>query len=162
ARVVPTVRASPAHYSHVRVALVYTERRADLTEERARNYDRLRTGLEDVGASVAGCWYEEVDVDGADAVVLSGSSAPWSAHDPAALDRLGAALGGVPVLGICAGMQLQTRFAGGEIAPAAKPEHGLSPVDLHDRGDLLRGLDERIVVFHDHTYEVTRLPESFR
>lgn len=146
------------------VALVFTERRADLTELRARNFERLRTSLTDAGATVTESWYEDVTaLDGADAVVLSGSSAPWSAHDPAQLERLGEAVrtSGRPVLGVCAGMQLQTMFAGGAVA-AGTPEHGLLPIDVHDRGDLFRDLPGELVVFHDHTDEITELPAGFR
>jgi GMP synthase (glutamine-hydrolysing) len=146
----------------VRVRLVYTERRADLTDARARNYERLRAGLAAAGAEVSWCWYEDVDVAGADAVVLSGSSAPWSSHDVARLDGLGEAIGGLPVLGVCAGLQLLARFAGGRVGPAAVPERGLLPVDVHDHGDLLHGLQDRIVVYQDHTDEVTELPDGFR
>jgi GMP synthase (glutamine-hydrolysing) len=111
--------------------------------------------------------YEEVDAErlaNADAVVLSGSSAPWSAHDARDLDRLGDAVRGTraPVLGICAGMQLLARFAGGELAIGQSAEHGFLPIEVHDGGGLLRGLPERPVVFHDHTDEIHLLPEGFR
>ena len=144
--------------------LVYTERRVDLADERARNYERLRAGLVEAGATVSTCWYEDVDVDGADAIVLSGSSAPWSAHDPADLERLGEAVraSGLPVLGVCGGLQLLARFAGGTVAAAVTPEHGLLPIDVRDRTDLFRGLQERIVVYQDHHDEVTALPDGFR
>jgi GMP synthase (glutamine-hydrolysing) len=111
--------------------------------------------------------YEEVDAERlakADAIILSGSSAPWSAHDPRELDRLGDAVRGMraPVLGICAGMQLLARFAGGELARGQSPEHGFLPIAVHEDNGLLRGLPERAVVFHDHTDEVRVLPEGFR
>jgi GMP synthase (glutamine-hydrolysing) len=66
------------------------------------------------------------------------------------------------VLGICAGFQLQARFAGGTIGVAATPEHGLLPIEVHDRSDLLRDLPGEAVVFHDHTDEITELPAGFR
>jgi GMP synthase (glutamine-hydrolysing) len=152
----------------VTVELVLTERRSELSESRARNYERLRARLgEAAGRPVAAAHYEDVDgwrLARASAVVLSGSSAPWSVHEPAELERLGDAVraSGRPVLGICAGLQLQTLLAGGSIAPAAAPERGFKPVEVHDRSDLLRGLPPEIVVFHDHVDEVTALPDGFR
>jgi GMP synthase (glutamine-hydrolysing) A subunit len=151
----------------VTVALVFTERHADLTESRVRNFERLRAGLTGAGATVVESWYEDVDPQGlarADAIVLSGSSAPWSAHEPPQLDRLCEAVrsAGRPVLGICAGFQLQARFAGGTIGAAATPEHGLLPIEVHDRSDLFRDLPDEVVVFHDHTDEITELPAGFR
>jgi len=150
------------------VELVLTERRSELTEARARNYDRLRRRLEEAsGEAVAVTHYEDVDgarLERASAVVLSGSSAPWSAHDPAELARLGEAVraAGRPVLGICAGMQLQAVFAGGTVAAGRFPEHGFLPIAIEDGSDLLRGLPAQVVVFQDHGDEVTALPDGFR
>jgi hypothetical protein len=46
------------------VELVLTERRSELTEARARNYDRLRRRLEEAsGEPVAVMHYEDVDGD---------------------------------------------------------------------------------------------------
>jgi GMP synthase (glutamine-hydrolysing) A subunit len=152
----------------VAVELVFTERRSDLTEARSRNFERLRARLEKTaGEPVEVAHYEEVDAEPlarASAVVLSGSSAPWSTRDPAELDRLGEAVraSGRPVLGICAGMQLQALFAGGAIGPSRTPEHGFFPIEIHDRSDLLRGLPSELVVFQDHDDEITSLPEGFR
>jgi GMP synthase (glutamine-hydrolysing) len=150
------------------VALVLTERRADLTESRARNYERLRARLGAAsGLAIEDVHYEALEpgqLERADAIVLSGSSAPWSAHDPAELARLGEAVraAGRPVLGVCAGLQLQAVFAGGEIGPSGGEQRGFQSVTIRDSSDLLRGLPEEIVVFQDHTDEVTVLPESFR
>jgi GMP synthase (glutamine-hydrolysing) len=149
------------------VELILTERRADLTESRAANYERLHARLTAAsGMAVEPVHYEEIEPERlarADAIVLSGSSAPWSAHEPAELARLGEALRGAgrPLLGICAGLQLQALFAGGAIAPSAVGERGFLPVELLDRSGLLRGLPEQIVVFHDHTDEVSALPDGF-
>jgi GMP synthase (glutamine-hydrolysing) len=152
----------------VAVELVLTEHRSELTEARARNYDRLRERLAAAaGEPVEVTQYEDADADRlarASAVVLSGSSAPWSAHDPARLARLGEAVraAGRPVLGICAGMQLQAMFAGGAVAPAQTRERGFLPIEVHDRSDLLRGLPGEVVVFQDHGDEVAALPDGFR
>ena len=150
------------------VQLVLTERRVDLTESRARNYERLHTQLAAAsGLVIEDVHYEELEPEQlarADAIVLSGSSAPWSAHEPGELARLGELVraAGRPVLGICAGLQLQALFAGGEIGPSAAEQRGFQPVTLRDCSDLFRDLSDEIVVFEDHTDEVTVLPESFR
>ena len=150
------------------VAVVLTERKNDLTESRARNYERLRECVAIAsGDTVDVAYYEDLDhvrLPHASSVVLSGSSAPWSAHDPVALQLLGEAIrsAGRPVLGICAGMQLQAVFAGGTIAPAPTGEHGYLPIQVHDRRDLLRGLPRETVVFQDHDDEITVVPDGFR
>ncbi|HYI74129.1 MAG TPA: type 1 glutamine amidotransferase [Gaiellaceae bacterium] len=150
------------------VEVVYTERRRDLTEARSRNYERLRERLADAsGDTIAVSHYEEVDASRlarASTIVLSGSSAPWAGRDEGELDRLGEAVlaSNRPVLGICAGMQLLARFAGGTLGPGTRPEHGFMPVDVLDGSDLLRDLPAQPVVFHDHTDEITSLPDGFR
>jgi GMP synthase (glutamine-hydrolysing) len=111
--------------------------------------------------------YEAVDADRleqARAIVLSGSTAAWASRHVAELARLGEAVLGArrPTLGICAGMQLLVRFAGGAIALGESVEHGFLPIRVQDRFDLLRDLPEDAVVFHDHTDEVVVLPEGFR
>lgn len=111
--------------------------------------------------------YEDVDAERlvrASSIVLSGSTTVWPERDPAELERLGEAVRAAdrPVLGICAGMQLQALFAGGRIELGAAGEHGFLPIQVHDRSDLLRGFPAEAVVFQDHTYEITTLPEGFR
>ena len=150
------------------VELVFTERRVDLTEARAQNFERLQTRLAEASSqTVAVSHYEEVDASrlaNASAIVLSGSTAAWSARDPAELDRLGEAVVAAerPVLGICAGMQLLVTFAGGAIGPYGCSEHGFLPIQIRDGSDLLRGLPAEVVVFHDHDHEITTLPAGFR
>jgi GMP synthase-like glutamine amidotransferase len=128
--------------------------------------NRLRRRLEIAsGRPVETVHYLDAhDLSGAHAIVLSGSSAPWAAHDPAALDRLGELVSRSrrPVLGICAGMQLLGRFAGTRIAHAAEPEIGELEVEVIERDGLLREAGERPRVFQHHTDELVELPAGFR
>jgi len=149
------------------VTFVVTEHSGSLSAERLAHYEAVRGRLERAaGAPVTTVQYERVgSLGAADAVVLSGSFAPWALHSPAALDRLGEAVRGYsgPVLGICAGMQLQARFAGGTLRHSAGGlETGFSPVDVVEHAGLLRGLPERIDVYQHHGDEIEELPGSFR
>ena len=151
------------------VELVFTERLSELDESRAQNFERLRERLVVAadGEAVEVAHYDAVDpqrLARASSIVLSGSSTPWALRDPAELDRLGEAVvaAGRPVLGICAGMQLQVRFCGGDHRPSPTPEHGFLPIQILDRDDLLRGVHDEAVVFHDHDEEITTLPAGFR
>jgi GMP synthase (glutamine-hydrolysing) len=150
------------------VEVVFTERTSQLTAARADNYALLRTRLERAsGQRVDTSHYDAVEtarLRRATVVVLSGSTAPWSDHDPAALETLGEAVcsSGRPVLGICAGMQLQVLFAGGSIGPCRRAEHGFLPITIHDGTDLLRDLPPEAVVFQDHDAEVAEVPKTFR
>ncbi len=150
------------------VELVFTERRSDMTDARARNFGRLREQLTAVaGVEVEISHYEDVDprrLARASTIVLSGSTAAWSARDPGELDALGEAVLAAkrPTLGICGGMQLLARFAGAEIEVGESVEHGFLPIRVDDRGDLLRGFPENPLVYQDHTDEIGVLPQGFR
>jgi GMP synthase (glutamine-hydrolysing) len=109
-------------------------------------------------------YLEANDLSHAHAIVMAGSAAPWAAHDPAALDRLGEVViaSGRPVLGICAGMQLLGRFAGGRIDHAAESEIGEFEVQVVERDGLFRDVGERPCVWHYHFDELTAVPDGFR
>ena len=151
------------------VILVVSEHRSQLTPERLGAYERVRRTLEEAaGRRVSALHYEDVDGLDARAVVISGSSAPWSAHHPAALARLGDAVSAseAPVLGICAGLQLLAGWAGGEVGPVAErggsPERGYETVEVVEPDGLLEGLGPVATVFQDHEDEVARPPAGAR
>ncbi|MGD9688296.1 MAG: glutamine-hydrolyzing GMP synthase [Phycisphaerales bacterium] len=86
-------------------------------------------------------------------IILSGgpasvyeSGAPTC--DPAILDL------GVPVLGVCYGMQLACQFMGMQITRADHREFGRAAVDVRDRTDLLAALPERATVWMSHGDQV--------
>jgi GMP synthase (glutamine-hydrolysing) len=149
------------------VQLVLTELRSELTDSRADNYARLRDRLAAASRAIVEAeHYEELDprrLVAADAIVLSGSWAPWSVHDPAKLARLGDSVRAAerPVLGICAGFQLQALFAGGAIGEGP-PEEGFLSIEVHDRSGLLHDLPAEAVVFQSHSNEITALPAGFK
>jgi GMP synthase-like glutamine amidotransferase len=151
----------------VAVELVFTERRADVGAERARNLERLLTALRAAtGLPVETAHYEDVDarrLERADAIVLSGSTAAWASRDLGEVAHLGGAVlaSGRPALGICGGMQLLACFAGGSITLGESVEHGFLPISVGDRSGLLRDLPGETVVFHDHTDAITDLPAGF-
>jgi len=163
----PAARQFPGKHL-VTVELVFTERRSELTKPRAENFERLHERLAAAsGQAVEVSHYEAVDpqrLARASSIVLSGSTTPWSVRDPGELDKLGEAVHAAsrPLLGICAGMQLQARFAGGAIGPSRTPERGFLPIQVHDGSDLLQELPAEVVVFQDHTYEIVNLPTEFR
>ena len=152
------------------VTLVVTEHASYLDAVRRDGYARVHERLAQAsGGEVRTVHYADVrEFADARAVVISGSSAPWAAHAPNAFDPLRDAVDAYdgPVLGICAGMQLLTTFAGGTVAPMAargrEAERGFLPLEVLDGRDLLRGLPPRATVFQDHVEEITALPDGFR
>jgi GMP synthase-like glutamine amidotransferase len=151
------------------VTFVVTEHRTYLGKQRTARYEEICQLLEAIaGRQVYSTHYLDVDRLGSGPVVLSGCSAPWDAHDPADLERLGDAVrsANAPVFGICGGLQLLARFAGGKIermaAAGRPPELGYLPLEVLDDGDLLAGLPTQATVFQDHRDEITELPQGFR
>jgi GMP synthase (glutamine-hydrolysing) len=150
----------------VRLAFVLSEHPGGVDAEQLAGYRRVERRLGELArAHVASVPYAGVDRLDADAVVVSGSSDPWSAHAPDALERFRDALRAYdgPVLGICAGMQTLAVAAGGEVGTAAEPTGpAFARVEVVDGSDLLAGLDPAISVWEHHTDEITSLPPSFR
>jgi len=68
---------------------------------------------------------------------------------------------GVPILGICYGMQLMTHQQGGKVEPALKREYGKADVDFNADCELIHGLDSRQTVWMSHSDHVTELPKGF-
>jgi len=47
---------------------------------------------------------------------------------------------GIPILGICYGMQLMTHLLGGTVSKAAKREYGKATLFVDDETDLFKGI----------------------
>jgi GMP synthase-like glutamine amidotransferase len=146
------------------VEFVITEHLPSITKALEGHYESVRRRIEQLaGVPVRSQHYRDTGSFAAAAVILSGSFAPWALHDPVALARLGENLERFdgPVLGICAGMQLQTVFAGGAIALREHAAVGYGSVEVLDGGDLLSGLGLSTVAYEHHAWEVVTLPDDF-
>lgn len=69
---------------------------------------------------------------------------------------------GVPILGICYGMQLITDQLGGKVEPADKREYGKADVEFNAGNPLVTGLEARQTVWMSHGDHVTELPAGFK
>lgn len=94
-------------------------------------------------------------------LILSGG--PQSVYDE------GAALAsreilelGIPVLGVCYGMQLVAHLLGGRVEGAARREYGRAEVSVGAGGALFAGLDPKETVWMSHGDHVAELPPGFR
>jgi GMP synthase (glutamine-hydrolysing) len=93
-------------------------------------------------------------------IVLSGG--PDSVFDRGAPRCDPALFGlGVPVLGICYGMQLMTHLLGGEVRRAARREYGQASFERRDDSPLLRGLPPSARVWMSHGDSIAGLPRGF-
>ena len=93
-------------------------------------------------------------------IVLSG--APWSVYDkdaPPADVRLFEL--GLPVLGICYGLQFMVHTLGGKVRPADKREYGHAEVEVVAESVLFQGLSRKLPVWMSHGDEALELPPGF-
>ena len=150
----------------MQVLFVVTEQARFLNAERQRRYERTAKLVEELaGVPPTVVHYaDRDDYRDSEAVVLSGSDAPWAEHEPDELQRLRDFAAGCcrPVLGICAGMQILAQCLGGAVGRAAEAERGFLSIEVVDRDGLFGGLPERVTVCQSHTDEITVLPEEFR
>ena len=69
---------------------------------------------------------------------------------------------GVPILGICYGMQVMVHQLGGNVNPSSKKEFGHSELNISNyKHDLFNGLDLKIQAWMSHGDRITKLPEGF-
>lgn len=68
---------------------------------------------------------------------------------------------GVPVLGICYGMQLMARHLGGEVSRSAKREYGSAALSIDDDKDFLWGISQQTRVWMSHGDRIDKMPEGF-
>jgi GMP synthase (glutamine-hydrolysing) len=70
---------------------------------------------------------------------------------------------GIPVLGICYGLQFMVHALGGKVRSAAKREYGHAQVDIqHADSQLFQGLPTQLSVWMSHGDEAEQLPAGFR
>ncbi len=68
---------------------------------------------------------------------------------------------GIPILGICYGMQLMAHSLGGKVAKAAKREYGQSGLIVDNDADLLREISPQTKVWMSHGDRIEKMPEGF-
>jgi len=70
---------------------------------------------------------------------------------------------GIPILGICYGMQITTFLLSGEVAPSQKREYGKAELIIDATNDLFAGfsVNDTIQVWMSHGDRIKRLPQGF-
>lgn len=70
---------------------------------------------------------------------------------------------GIPILGICYGMQLMAHLLGGRVAKAAKREYGRAELVIDDDSDLFKGISPNLqaVVWMSHGDRIEKYPKGF-
>lgn len=68
---------------------------------------------------------------------------------------------GIPILGICYGMQLICHLLKGKVIPCEKSEYGVVMCSLDQSSELFSGLDRNQPVLMSHSDMVEKLPDGF-
>jgi GMP synthase (glutamine-hydrolysing) len=146
--------AAPAHAGELVLVLDFGSQTSQLIARRVREanvYCELLPGTTP---------WAELEKRRPAGVILSGG--PASVYEPGAPQVDPAVLrSGVPVLGICYGMQLIAHHLGGEVALATKREYGPALLAVDEPSALFEGLPRELPVWMSHGDQVLRLPAGF-
>ncbi len=69
---------------------------------------------------------------------------------------------GIPILGVCYGMQLMVKQLGGKVERAKKGEYGKAALLIEDPTDLLTNVDDCSIAWMSHGDSCIDLPEGFK
>ncbi|MBW8361494.1 MAG: glutamine-hydrolyzing GMP synthase [Kaistella sp.] len=93
-------------------------------------------------------------------IILSGGPSSVNAENAHLVEKELFAQG-IPVLGICYGMQLITHLLGGKVKKGEKGEYGKAKLEIQKSNSLLSGVSRFSTVWMSHFDEVETLPEGF-
>jgi GMP synthase (glutamine-hydrolysing) len=149
---------SPANPTTVTESIVILDFGAQYTQLIAR---RIRE--QNVFSVVLPCSASLKEVKSYNPVGIVLSGAPWSVYDkdapPADVQVFDL---GVPVLGICYGLQFMVHTLGGKVRPADKREYGHAEIDIVSDSVLFQGLAKKLAVWMSHGDEALELPPGFQ
>ncbi len=103
---------------------------------------------------------EEIKLMGASALVLSGGpNSIFEAHapqvDPAIFEL------GIPILGVCYGLQIMAQHFSGSVIPGATREYGPMGIQFPGQSSLFEGVSEGSQVWMSHGDHVETTPDNF-
>lgn len=103
----------------------------------------------------------ELSEPGVKGIILSGGPASVTAADspecvPDLFDL------GLPVLGVCYGLQVMGKLLGGKVAPAERREYGHAVLRIKEESPLFKGLSGELRVWMSHGDRVAELPAGFK
>jgi len=69
---------------------------------------------------------------------------------------------GIPILGICYGVQLMAYLNGGVVEASEHREYGKTSLKVDSKNKLFDGVLEDTICFMSHTYYISKVPENFK
>jgi GMP synthase (glutamine-hydrolysing) len=104
--------------------------------------------------------HEQLRAMNPDGIILSGGPASVYAKGAPGVDP-GVFELGIPVLGICYGMQLMARTLGGKVEPSEHSEFGRTEMHVLQKGDLFADLNPQLICWMSHGDRVLEPPPGF-
>ncbi len=105
--------------------------------------------------------FDKIKAFNAKGIILSGGPASVLEKDALLCDRKLFELG-IPVLGICYGMQLITHVLGGKVDPSPHREFGRAELMLKEFSHLFEEVNNNSTVWMSHGDRITKLPNGFK
>ena len=130
---------------------------AQYTQVIARRIRELQVYSEVVPFDLSAAEIERLQPNG---IILSGG--PASVYDKNAPHPEPKVFSlGIPVLGICYGMQLMAHHLGGQVEFSPRREYGAATLHVLDGSKLFEGLGAQLDIWNSHGDKVTALPTGF-
>ncbi|KMP11059.1 GMP synthase [Candidatus Nitromaritima sp. SCGC AAA799-C22] len=104
---------------------------------------------------------KEIETSPPHGIIISGGPASVLDKDAAFCDPKIFELG-IPVLGICYGMQLMTHLLHGKVSPANDREYGRAELMVKEYSHLLNGVRNNSTVWMSHGDRIDKLPPKFK
>ncbi len=153
----PSLKQSSGNHAFVDQSIVILDFGAQYTQLIAR-----RVREQNVFSAVLSCRASLAEIKSYHPVGIVLSGAPWSVYDkdapPADVHVFDL---GLPVLGICYGLQFMVHTLGGKVRPAEKREYGHAEIDIVSDSVLFQGLAKKLAVWMSHGDEALELPPGF-
>ncbi len=105
--------------------------------------------------------FEKIIAKSPKAIILSGGPASLTASNSPVCDKRVFDLG-VPVLGVCYGMQLIGKFLGGVVEKSLKREYGFAVLKINRDEKLFEGIKKETQVWMSHGDKISKLPKNFK
>jgi GMP synthase (glutamine-hydrolysing) len=103
----------------------------------------------------------QLKADGVIGVIFSGGPQSVYAKDAPHPDKAVFDLG-VPILGICYGLQLMGHFLGGKVAKGERREFGHGTLEIFEKSLLFKGLPKKLKVWNSHGDKLVKVPTGFK
>lgn len=103
---------------------------------------------------------EEIKAKKPKGIILSGGPSSVNAADAHLVEKE-IFDSGIPVLGICYGMQLTAHLLGGKVKKGSKGEYGKATLEIIKQNPLFKEVSQKSTVWMSHFDEVESLPENF-